>query len=61
MNLSEQESCLQQVASRGLCSAAYVTQNREACAAGNRLVWTMLPLKSPCNFPELNSEENTTW
>ncbi len=50
MNSSEPECCLQQVASRGLCSAVYVLQSRQATAAGNRLLWIMLPSRSPCNF-----------
>lgn len=51
MNSSELECYLQQEASRGLCSAVYVLESRKTAAAGNRLLWIMLPSRSPCNFP----------
>lgn len=45
--LRELEGCLQQVASRGPCSAVYVLESRKATVAGNRL-WIKLPSRSPC-------------
>lgn len=50
MNSCELESCLQQVASRGRCSAVYVLESREDTAAGKRPLWIVLPSKSPCTF-----------
>lgn len=50
MNPRDPECCLQQGASRGQCSAVYVPDSRRATAAGNRLLWVMVPSWSACNF-----------